>query len=53
MALNHKVGRATTLFLGVNNISGRQRNFSNPSDYGPIAGRFVYLGAKVAFGNAL
>ena len=53
VALNHKVGRATTLFLGVNNISGRQRNFSNPSDYGPIAGRFVYLGAKVAFGNAL
>lgn len=52
LTFNHKVGRTTTLFLGINNVSGRQRNFANPSDYGPIAGRVVYMGAKVAFGNA-
>jgi len=53
LALNHRVGRATTLFFGINNLTNRQRDFGNTSDYGPIAGRYVYVGAKVAFGNAL
>ena len=46
-ALNEKLTK------GINNLTNRQRNFGNPSDFGPVAGRFVYLGAKVAFGNAL
>jgi len=53
LALNHRIGRATTLFFGISNLTNRQRNFANTSDYGPIAGRFVYVGAKVSFGNAL
>jgi outer membrane receptor for ferrienterochelin and colicins len=53
LALNHRVGRATTLFFGISNLTNRQRDFANTSDYGPIAGRYVYVGAKVAFGNAL
>ena len=53
VALNHRVGRATTLFFGINNLTNRQRDFANTSDYGPIAGRYVYLGAKVSFGNAI
>ena len=53
LALNHRIGRTTTLFAGVNNLAGRQRNFADPADFGPVAGRFVYVGAKVAFGNAL
>ncbi|MFT3814682.1 MAG: TonB-dependent receptor [Acidovorax sp.] len=53
LALNHKVGRATTLFFGVNNLTNRQRNFADANDFSPIAGRFIYVGAKVAFGNAL
>lgn len=53
LALNYRLDRATTLFLGINNLTNRQRDFANTSDYGPIAGRFVYLGAKFAFGNAL
>lgn len=53
LALNYRLNPTTTLFAGVNNLTDRQRDFSNPSDFGPVAGRFIYLGAKVAFGNAL
>lgn len=53
LALNYRLTPATTLFAGVNNVTDRQRDFSNPSDFGPVAGRFIYLGAKVSFGNAL
>ena len=53
LTLNYRLNPATTLFAGINNLTNRQRNFGNPSDFGPVAGRFVYLGAKVAFGNAL
>ncbi|MFN4121556.1 TonB-dependent receptor plug domain-containing protein [Acidovorax sp.] len=52
VALNYRLNDAITLFAGVNNLTNRQRDFSNASDFGPIAGRFVYLGAKVAFGHA-
>ncbi|MFY3385244.1 TonB-dependent receptor plug domain-containing protein [Paracidovorax sp. MALMAid1276] len=51
LALNYRLSHATTLFAGVNNLTNTQRDFGNPADFGPIAGRFVYLGAKVAFGN--
>ena len=53
LALNHRIGQAATLFAGVNNLTGRQRDFSAPSDFGPIAGRVLYLGAQLAFGNTL
>ncbi len=51
LALNYRLNDATTLFAGINNLTNRQRDFGNPSDFGPVAGRLVYLGAKVAFGN--
>lgn len=53
VSLNHKLNPSSTIFWGVNNLTGRQRNFANANDYGPISGRFVYIGAKFAFGNAL
>lgn len=53
VSLNHKLGQSSTLFLGVNNLTGRQRNFASDSDFGPVSGRFIYIGAKFAFGNAL
>ena len=53
LALNYRLTPAATLFAGVNNATNHQRNFSDPADFGPVAGRFIYLGAKVAFGNAL
>ena len=52
LTVNHKLGNDLTLFLGVNNLTNRQRNFASANDFGPIAGRFVYVGAKYAFGNA-
>ncbi len=53
LSLNHQIGRAVTLFFGINNVTNRQRDFSNASDFGPISGRYVYVGAKFAFGNAI
>ncbi|MDO5624366.1 MAG: TonB-dependent receptor [Pseudomonadota bacterium] len=53
LSVNHRVGRATTLFAGVNNLTNRQRDFASPSDFGPVAGRFIYVGARLAFGNEL
>ena len=53
LSVNHKIGRAVTLFAGINNLTNRQREFANPNDFGPISGRYVYVGAKFAFGNAI
>ncbi len=53
LALNYRLNRGTTLFAGINNLTNRQRDFTQANDYGPIAGRFIYLGAKFAFGNAI
>ena len=50
LSLNHEMGDGLTLFIGANNLFDRQRDFASPSDFGPIAGRFVYIGAKWAFG---
>ena len=53
LSLNHKIGRSVTLFAGVNNVTNRQRSFTNASDFGPVAGRYIYVGAKFALGNAI
>lgn len=50
VVFNHKLGRATTAFVGVNNLFNRQRSFSNANDFGPLAGRFVYAGIRHEFG---
>ena len=52
VVFNHKLGRATTAFVGVNNLFDRQRAFGNPNDFGPLAGRFVYAGIRHEFGAA-
>jgi outer membrane receptor for ferrienterochelin and colicins len=46
LVVNQRIGRNAAVFAGVNNLFGRQRDFSNASDFGPVAGRFVYLGAR-------
>ena len=51
VVFNHKLGRATTAFLGVSNLFNRQRAFSDPNDFGPLAGRFVYAGIRHEFGG--
>lgn len=52
VALNHKLGRATTAFFGVNNLLDRQRAFGDPNDFGPLSGRFIYAGIRHEFGAA-
>ena len=39
------------LFAGVDNLFDEQRNFADPYDYGPVAGRYFYLGARYAWGG--
>jgi len=51
LMVNQKIGRQLTLFAGINNLFDRQRDFSNPTDFGPLRGRFVYVGARYAFGS--
>lgn len=46
--VNQKLGRDVTAFFGVKNLTNRQRDFSNASDFGPVAGRFLYLGARIS-----
>ena len=50
LGLGHGLGGGWTVFAGINNAFNRQRDFASASDFGPIAGRFVYVGAKWAFG---
>ncbi|QEA12835.1 TonB-dependent receptor plug domain-containing protein [Comamonas flocculans] len=51
LMFNHQLDRATTAFVGVNNLFNRQRNFGDPTDFGPLAGRFVYAGIRHEFGK--
>ncbi|MFT4174780.1 MAG: TonB-dependent receptor [Rhodocyclaceae bacterium] len=46
LAINQRLGRGFSAFLGVNNLFNKQRDFSDTNDFGPIAGRFIYVGAK-------
>ncbi len=50
--INQKLGRDVTAFFGVKNLTNRQRDFSNANDFGPVAGRFVYLGARISLDAA-
>lgn len=49
--LNQRFGDHLTVFAGVDNLTDNQRDFDDPNDFGPVAGRFVYLGLTVGFGS--
>ncbi|MGD9943685.1 MAG: TonB-dependent receptor plug domain-containing protein [Burkholderiaceae bacterium] len=51
LRFNHKLNRQTTLFAGIDNLFDRQRSFGSGTDFGPIAGRLVYLGIRHDFGT--
>ena len=38
-------------FAGIDNLTNEQRDFASGTDFGPIAGRFVYVGMEVQFGH--
>ena len=54
LTLNHDlagIARGLRAYAGVNNVFARQRDFADPNDFGPIAGRYVYLGLAYRFSN--
>lgn len=52
LKLNYQFSDQLRLFAGAENISGEQRDFSNASeDFRPVAGRFLYAGLTVSFGQ--
>lgn len=48
LVVNQKLGRDVTAFVGVKNLFNRQRDFSNANDFAPVAGRFLYVGARIS-----
>jgi outer membrane receptor for ferrienterochelin and colicins len=53
LAINHRIGRQTTAFFGIDNLFDRQRDFSNADDFGPLSGRFAYIGLRHVFGKTI
>ncbi|MCD1631635.1 TonB-dependent receptor plug domain-containing protein [Marinobacter shengliensis] len=52
LKLNYQFSDQLRLFAGAENICGEQRDFSNASeDFRPVAGRFLYAGLTVSFGQ--
>lgn len=50
LKLNHTLSPRTTLFAGIDNVFGTQRDFADASDFSPATGRFIYLGARFVLG---
>lgn len=52
LKLNYRFSDQLRLFAGADNITDEQRDFSNASeDFRPVAGRFLYAGLTVSFGE--
>ncbi|MCH8499874.1 MAG: TonB-dependent receptor [Marinobacter sp.] len=51
LKLNQDINRQLRLYGGVNNLTHQQRDFSDANDFGPVAGRFIYAGVRLLFGN--
>lgn len=48
--INQKLGAHATVFVAADNLLNRQRDFSNPDDFGPEAGRLIRIGLRYDFG---
>jgi len=46
---NYQLSANIDLFGGIDNVTDRQRNFSGGDDFGPVAGRFIYLGTTINY----
>ncbi len=53
LKLNQDIGQHLRLFTGINNVTDAQRNFNDAADFGPVSGRFIYVGLTWGFGNKL
>lgn len=47
LKFNYQATPQLSLFGGIDNITHRQRDFSSGTDFGPISGRFMYLGVRL------
>lgn len=46
LKFNQDLGAGVGLFAGVDNVFDRQRDFDDGNDFGPIVGRYLYLGVR-------
>ena len=44
LKLNYHATQSADVFAGVDNVTSRQRDFEREGDFGPVSGRFIYLG---------
>lgn len=51
LKLNQQLGDNLRVFAGVDNLTDKQREFDNSDDFGPVAGRFIYMGMTLGFGK--
>ncbi len=51
VTLNQQLARGVVAFAGINNLFDRQRDFDDPADFGPVAGRYFQIGLRVAIGD--
>lgn len=51
LKLNYQLNDQLRLFAGADNATDEQRDFSDADDFRPVAGRFIYAGVSLAFGN--
>jgi outer membrane receptor for ferrienterochelin and colicins len=49
--LNYRLLPELKLFAGIDNLTDAQRDFSDPDDFQPIAGRFLYTGFSMTLGS--
>lgn len=49
LKLNYRPRQWLTVFGGVDNLAGTQRDFGNPHDFRPVEGRFIYAGFSLLF----
>lgn len=51
LKLNYRLLPELQLYAGVDNLTDSQRDFSDPDDFQPVAGRFLYTGFSLTLGG--
>ncbi|WP_252737975.1 TonB-dependent receptor plug domain-containing protein [Marinobacter salexigens] len=51
LKLNYQLFPELQLFAGADNLTDSQRDFSDPDDFRPVAGRFLYTGFSLTLGG--
>ncbi|MDO6443082.1 TonB-dependent siderophore receptor [Marinobacter sp. 2_MG-2023] len=51
LKFNYRLLPELKLFAGIDNLADTQRDFSDPDDFQPVAGRFLYTGFSMTLGS--